>query len=183
MVALWQPLAAYLTLKFDAFVLRRYKRKPVQSIDSQKIRTFTTSFYIMSLFIAMTNYYTFMTSPTCPIGYSEAVASDTICNANTTFAGAFEGKASPFAAVLPDAGSTFFSVTNVIMSPLFSYSVIIIFMTQYVLERKHRGSITAFTDQKVLDMQEQVQMISTQLKKKETRIEYLEKAKKRAAAS
>ena len=46
MVVLFQPCAAYLTFKFDKWILTRFKRKPVRSYDASKLKIFITSFNI-----------------------------------------------------------------------------------------------------------------------------------------
>ena len=59
----------------------------------------------------------------------------------------------------------------------------LIFVIKLILERKHRGFVSEFSETKVAGMREQLHLQGLQLRKKDTRIEYLEKAKKRAAAS
>eukprot|EP01052_Picozoa_sp_SAG31_P033340 SAG31_NODE_3754_length_3920_cov_2.925936_3_plen_588_part_00 len=184
MVALWQPLALYATFKFDGWVLRRYKRKPtsMNAVDSQSIRTFAIFFYMLSLGIAMANYYTFMFSETCPIGNTEAIRHSGVnCNTTTSaFSGAFSYYDSPFSAILPtDETSAFFSVLNIVVSPAFAYLVAAVWMMKAFLEGKHRAVIEKKSAQQVAEMSEQVQILSDTVKKRDTRIEYLEKARKR----
>ncbi len=65
-------------------------------------------------------------------------------------------------------------------SPVTLSTLVIIYMTKYGLEQRHRKATMEFGVNKEADMQEQIDLAAVQLKKKDARIEYFEKQRDRA---
>ena len=93
-----------------------------------------------------------------------------------------EGYITPVIAILPNPTThpTAASVTSMLGSPVTLSTLVIIYMTKYGLEQRHRKATMEFGVNKEADMQEQIDLAAVQLKKKDARIEYFEKQRDRA---
>jgi hypothetical protein len=85
----------------------------------------------------------------------------------------------PLRTILPSEG-TAASIVGMIGSPVTAFSLVIVYMTKYVLEKRHRKATMEFGATKEADMQEQIDLAAVQLKKKDARIQYFEKQRDRA---
>ena len=70
-------------------------------------------------------------------------------------------------------------IINAAASPVVAYSFVIVYVTKYVLEKKHRKVTLTFAKSKQVELQEQLELLSRQMAKKEQKLAFLEKARQK----
>ena len=64
---------------------------------------------------------------------------------------------------------------GMISSPVAAYFVVVVYMTRFSLEKKHRRVTVEYAGTKEQELQEQLSLQAMQIKKKDARIAYFEK--------
>lgn len=186
-VTVWQPCVMYINFKWEQRVLMWYKRKPVRTFEARKAQAFIANFFVLSLIIVMSNFYLFMSKTTCPINQCGAAADDSASpTRQEQFIGPFNGEpaqaSTPIDVITPPSTNPLHYLVQVLGSPFFAYMVVLFVSMRFGLERKHRVYTTSFSQQKQLEVQEELASATTQLRKANARIEHLEKQRRRDAA-
>ena len=70
-------------------------------------------------------------------------------------------------------------VVGMISSPVAAYFVVVVYMTRFSLEKKHRRVTVEYAGTKEQELQEQLSLQAMQIKKKDARIAYFEKNRNR----
>lgn len=177
-ILFWMPLMWYSNFKWDFWFLCRYMKKPLRTFEARKAQAFIASFFVVSLAIALLNLYFFMSKETCGTVSASCTAA--------VQAGPFSGQTalttpnstprSPNGAFIPQKGALS-SLLNMAGSPIFVYALVVVYVTKYVLEKKHRTVTNDYSKTKQVDLQEQLQQLSRQMAKKDQKIAFFEKAR------
>ena len=175
-IVLWQPIAVWLNFKWDFWALKRYMKKPLRTFEARKAQAFIVNFFVISLGIALLNLYFFLANSTCPVA--------TLCP-NATLGGPFNVAATnttatvtPASIITPTEGVGAV-VVGMISSPVAAYFVVVVYMTRFSLEKKHRRVTVEYAGTKEQELQEQLSLQAMQIKKKDARIAYFEKNRNR----
>ena len=83
--------------------------------------------------------------------------------------------------ILPSSGAAE-QIVHAVASPIVAYSLVVVYVTKYVLEKKHRTVTTTFAKAKQVELQEQLQLLSRQMAKKDQKLAFFEKAREKRSA-
>jgi hypothetical protein len=162
----------YLNFKWEYWVLCRYMKKPLRTFEARKAQAFIANFFVISLGIALLNLYFFMSKSTCETDLGT-------CSSTPVQGGPFNNPTplqKPVSAILPSAGVGT-SIVNAVASPVVAYALVVVYVTKYVLEKKHRTVTMTFAKSKQVELQEQLQQLSRQMAKKDQKLAFFEKAR------
>lgn len=170
------PFMWYLNFKWDYWVLCRYMKKPLRTFETRQAMAFIANFFVLSLAIALLNLYFFLSKSTCVT----RLASGGKC-ADAAQGGPFNDPTplqKPVSVILPSSGIAL-SIVNSVTSPVVAYALVVVYVTKYVLEKKHRTVTLNFAKSKQVELQEQLQLLSRQMAKKDQKLAFLEKAREK----
>ena len=160
-------------------VWSRYMKKPLSSFERRQAMAFISNFFVLSLAIGLVNLYFFMSKSTC---VTRLDSDDGTCAAGTPVQGGPFNDPTPLqkpvSAILPSEGAMA-QIINAAASPVVAYSFVIVYVTKYVLEKKHRKVTLTFAKSKQVELQEQLELLSRQMAKKEQKLAFLEKARQK----
>eukprot|EP01043_Picozoa_sp_COSAG02_P053495 COSAG02_NODE_5913_length_3942_cov_2.518345_4_plen_267_part_00 len=175
------PFMWYLNFKWEYWVLCRYMKKPLRTFETRQAMAFIANFFVLSLAIALLNLYFFLSKSTCVT----RLASGELCATGTPVQGGpFNDPTplqTPVSVVLPSSGIAA-SIVNSVASPVVAYALVVVYVTKYVLEKKHRTVTLNFAKSKQVELQEQLQLLSRQMAKKDQKLAFLEKAREKRSA-
>ena len=168
----------YLNFKWEYWVLCRYMKKPLRTFETRQAMAFIANFFVLSLAIALLNLYFFMTKSTCSTRLTNGGC------ASAAQGGPFNDPTplqTPVSVILPSSGAAE-QIVHAVASPIVAYSLVVVYVTKYVLEKKHRTVTTTFAKAKQVELQEQLQLLSRQMAKKDQKLAFFEKAREKRSA-
>lgn len=148
---------------------------------------FISNFFVLSLAIGLLNLYFFMSKSTCVTRLvDDDNDGDETCTAGTPVQGGPFNDPTPLqkpvSVILPTDGAMA-QIINAAASPVVAYSFVIVYVTKYVLEKKHRKVTLTFAKSKQVELQEQLQLLSRQMAKKDQKLAFLEKAREKRSGN